>query len=146
MEKRMGISKEPEKTAYRQLSAVDIHVWRLQRYHVYGRTIFSLLSLSTIVMLPAVISATRNTYVNSPGTATIANDPMVAIWTSTMSGCQGWGQVIWDRRISLYDFYRKVAKKTPQSSHPIAQTAPSLNTAEQRFSLKKAALKKMNVS
>lgn len=36
MEKRMGISKEPEKTAYRQLSAVDIYMWSLQSYCVYG--------------------------------------------------------------------------------------------------------------
>lgn len=36
-----------------------------------------------------------NTYVNSPGTARIASDPMATIWTSTISGCHGWGRAIW---------------------------------------------------
>lgn len=46
---------------------------------------------NTYTIITFLTTNLKRTYVNSPGMAVMAKDPRVIIWTSTISGCQGWG-------------------------------------------------------
>lgn len=66
-----------------------------------------------------------STYLTSPGTATMATDPIVMIWTSTISGCHGSGQFIWEQTVSRYRIYGK------WSRHYFVLTCSHLSSAKE---------------
>lgn len=60
----------------------------VEQYWLVVETLFPILTQLLLLRI-------NRTHVNSPGTATIAKEPIVTIWTSTMAGCHGRGESIY---------------------------------------------------
>lgn len=84
----------------------DIVLEKYKRDNISNRT----LDIPLLVQYKSNVGVSFLAYLTSPGTATMATDPIVMICTSTISGCQGSGHVIWKQTISRWRLYRKRSK------------------------------------
>lgn len=78
-----------------QLPATSFLTWCCGNTHIerISNSVTNNVSVQSASLLLVTLQV-KHCYVISPGTAMTATDPMVMIWTSTISGCQGRGQSI----------------------------------------------------